>query len=340
MEQKQTNWPDVGIVRQTARARWESSQRARISKVEQVFTYAQPIGWLVIAIVFFILSAQHTQEIFDLIAPGRGGVAPIGIELGLVYTAFMLAEAAVDGKPQTNQIIPALRRLLLVITVVVNGAGSILSVVKGAGIEQLSFQAVVSSFGSLPLPSQVGLIVALLSAIAIPAVAIVSGEAFFQHVTTLRKSRQSFDGEWIAVRVQIEYEALRDAAIAEGWTPGKAAKWAADVARTGLLSASSADTTDRPVFRPQTSPVALPSGERPALLPSSAPVSADADTSADGVEYLEVADPVGFVVDHLRANPDDSTLSVRELMGKIRIRRASVHKGMQRFKTEQVASSV
>ncbi len=228
----ESQWPNVIEVRSRARREWEVRQQKRRTVFEMLVHWSIPLGLFIIATVFYLLSAQHTSEIFNLLSPGMGNYAPIGIELGIVYTAFMAAEATTDLTLLTSAI-KLLRRLLLVIVVIVNGAGSFITVVSNAGLSKLSTSDLLSQFSSLPAISQVALVLSALASLAIPTAAVVSGEGFFLFLSQNRKRQTTIDGKWEQHRAQIEYEALRDAAINQGITPGKAARWAGEIAQTG-----------------------------------------------------------------------------------------------------------
>jgi hypothetical protein len=60
--------------------------------------------WIIlVALVLFGLSAPHTAGVFDKLTPGWGWKAPIGVEFGLLYTAFRrrMAKAAKQALPWT-----------------------------------------------------------------------------------------------------------------------------------------------------------------------------------------------------------------------------------------------
>lgn len=224
-------WPNVEEVRAQARERWEIQQRKKSGFYERLIKIVIPVGLFTIATVFFLLSAQHTVEVFGILSPGMGWSAPIGIELGIVYSAFMLSEAAFQGSTVSGAI-TTLRRLLLTIIVIANGAGSLIVVVQSAGLANLSTANIIASFGTLSATNQVALVLAVLAAFAIPTAAIVSGEGFFHYLTESRRERRTLDELWSQARGGVEFEALRDAAINGGATPGKAARWAAEIARS------------------------------------------------------------------------------------------------------------
>ena len=70
------------------------------------------------------------------LTPGWGWLAPIGVEFGLLYSAFRrrLAKAAREALPWT---LWALELLLFITAMLVNGAGAFSSVVAATQIDTL-----------------------------------------------------------------------------------------------------------------------------------------------------------------------------------------------------------
>lgn len=250
------NLPDVAEVRLQARKQWEDSQH-HATKYELVISIAIPVGLLVISAVFFALSAQHTVDVFKLLVTSENvaGATPIGVELGLMYTAFVLAEAGTQ-KQMVSKAIKSLRWLLFAIMIIANGTGALFTVVKAEDISKLSIGQIVNQFGGLPATSQVALLLALLAALAIPIVAVASGEGFFNHLADIRKNRKSIEQRWIEVKAGVEYEALRDAAVNSGLTPKAAARWASDIAHArqsaNLIPTATGQTSSDTLGQPQT----------------------------------------------------------------------------------------
>jgi hypothetical protein len=55
-----------------------------------------PYWIILVAPVLYGLSAPHTAGVFEKLTPGWGWITPLGVELGLLYSAFRrrLAKAA------------------------------------------------------------------------------------------------------------------------------------------------------------------------------------------------------------------------------------------------------
>src|SRR5258708_29440241 len=106
-----------------------------------------PYWIILVALVLYGLSAPHTASIFDKLTPGWGWIAPIGVEFGLLYTAFRrrVARFASENVTWTLWL---LEILLFLTAMLVNGAGAFTSVVSAVNLQQLSFAALIEQFCS------------------------------------------------------------------------------------------------------------------------------------------------------------------------------------------------
>lgn len=223
-------WPNPQQVRQQARIEWERREGRRLGVQERI---GQSVPWWLVAIAgaFFALSAPHTSHIFDRLTPGWGWVAPIAVELSLLYAAFRRRQIA-----QSEEAMPSGLRWLeifaFIVSILVNGAGSFTAVVAGsADTSTLSIAQLAARFGALPAQSQIALMLAPLSAFIIPVGTWVAGEGVAALILERRQTGNVIDQMWTRVRVEIEFAALRDAAVNSGISPGQASKWAAQLVR-------------------------------------------------------------------------------------------------------------
>ncbi len=69
------------------RLRWLREEAPRRS-LRGVIAESVPYWIILVALVLYGLSAPHTASVFDKLTPGWGWIAPIGVEFGLLYTAF------------------------------------------------------------------------------------------------------------------------------------------------------------------------------------------------------------------------------------------------------------
>jgi hypothetical protein len=218
-------WPDVAKTRQKARADWEHEQQRRIPFQERI-GLTVPWWLIIVAAVFFTLSIPHTAKTFAIITPTFGYVAPLGVEFGLLYTSFR--------RRQLNKItfsIAALEVLLFVVAIIVNGVGTLQAVADNAGLHQQSVSQVLSSFGQMSATRQVALVLVPLAALIIPIGTMVAGEGLASLFLETRERRDTLDDRWQVVAPDVEFYALRDAAINRGIDPQRANTWAAQIAR-------------------------------------------------------------------------------------------------------------
>lgn len=228
---------DVAAVRAKARRDWERSQRQTLSVQERI---GQSVPWWLVAVafVFFVLSAPHTAKVFGMLTPVFGYVAPVGVEFGLLYAAFRRKQSKAAGL-----VVPwtlwALEVLLFVTAMVVNGAGSLQAVVSATeSIQDKSFGALLAEFPGLPATGQVALLLVPLAALIIPIGTSVAGEGLATLFLERRELVNDSDSRWREVSAEVEYYALRDAALARGVSPSRANKWAASITGAGLSAVS------------------------------------------------------------------------------------------------------
>ncbi len=231
-------YPNVAIIRDNARRAWEKQARKQIAIQERI---GESISWwiVVVALVFFALSAPHTATVFAMLTPWFGYVAPIGVELGQLFTAFRRKYAKSQGQrvPKSNW---ALEILLFTTAIIVNGAGSFAAVVDASKQTQnKSMSDLMSQYGSLPATSQVALLLVPIAALIIPIGAAVAGESLAS-LFLERKARGGglLDERWRDVSAEIEFLALRDAAIGRGIAPKDATRWAYQITGYGRPSVS------------------------------------------------------------------------------------------------------
>src|SRR5258706_6595826 len=72
------------------RQRWLREEAPRKSLRDRI-SDSVPYSIIVVALVLYGLSAPHTASVFDKLTSGWAWIAPIGVEFGLLYTAFRRA---------------------------------------------------------------------------------------------------------------------------------------------------------------------------------------------------------------------------------------------------------
>ena len=197
---------DMETIYREERKRWFREEAPRYS-FRDLVAASVPYWIVIVALVLFGLSAPHTAEIFDMLTPGWGFIAPVGVEFGLLYAAFRrrLARSQQHILPWTLR---AMESLLFVTAILVNGAGSFVSVVAANDLESLSFSAIIDNFGGLPATSQAALIMAGLSAFIIPIGTLVAGDGLAD-LTLEQQQRTDFrERQWQEVEFTVVYRAL------------------------------------------------------------------------------------------------------------------------------------
>lgn len=226
---------DLDTIYRQEKSRWMKTEAPRKGFREYV-AESVPYWIAIVAVVLFGLSAPHTAEVFNKLTPGLGWIAPIGVEFGLLYSAFRrrLAVSANERIPRTLWMLEV---LLFVTAMLVNGAGAFTSVVKSSGIEALSFAAILERFGSLPATTQAALIMAVLSAFIIPIGTLVAGEGLAALVLEHRSANDFREVRWAEVEFTVIYRAVYVRYMQQG-LPDKEAKQRAMSEVKGYLTST------------------------------------------------------------------------------------------------------
>src|SRR5258708_32024649 len=122
---------DVETIYRQERQRWLREEAPRKS-FRDVIAQSVPYWIVLVALVLYGLSAPHTAGVFDKLTPGWGWIAPIGVEFGLLYSAFRrrLGKALHEALSWT---LWTLDTLLFLTAMLVNGTGACSSV--GAALQ-------------------------------------------------------------------------------------------------------------------------------------------------------------------------------------------------------------
>lgn len=197
---------DMEKIYRQERQRWLREEAPRRS-FRDYLAGSVPYWIILVALVLYGLSAPHTAGVFDKLTPGWGWIAPVGVEFGLLYSAFQrrLAKAEKQAFPLT---LWALELLLFVTAMLVNGAGSFSSVIEVVQLNELSFSAIAEQFGHLPATSQAALIMAVLSAFIIPIGALVAGEGLAALALERRERTDRRDELWQETEFTVVYRAV------------------------------------------------------------------------------------------------------------------------------------
>lgn len=223
-----TKFPNVTEVRRGAREDWEKQFRRQLT-IQELIQESVPWWLVIVAAVFFGLSVPHTIAIFDKITPDVGKIAPLGLEFGLLYAAFQYRRG------ERSAFLLILEVLLFATSIIVNGAGSLKAVVESTeDIQGLSTAELIRQIGDLPATSQVALVLVPIAAIIIPIGTVVAGSGLAALALEFRAHGNLMAAQWEQEQQDVEFMALRDAAINMGHTPYRANKWAAQVVQLDM----------------------------------------------------------------------------------------------------------
>jgi hypothetical protein len=197
---------DIQTIYRQERQRWLREEAPRKS-IREGIAESVPYWIILVALVLFGLSAPHTAGVFDKLTPGWGWLAPIGVEFGLLYTAFRrrLINTMKQALPWT---LWALEILLFLTAMLVNGAGSFTSVVAATRLDNLSFTAIIEGFGQLPATSQAALIMAVLSAFIIPIGTLVAGDGLAALALEKQTGTNYREQRWQEAEFTVIYRAM------------------------------------------------------------------------------------------------------------------------------------
>lgn len=215
---------DIADVRRKAKQQWVSERRRALT-IQELAELLLPWLLVCVAVTFFALSAPHTIAVFSLLTPGFGALAPLGVEAGILYVSFRRHQLLHADKK-----VPAMINVLLVfsavISVIVNGAGSLDAVVSALGLSAESFDKLMADYVTLPVVSQAALILVAIAALIIPLGTFVAGDGLAGLLLDRREHGDTLENEWTLVRADVEYAALLDAAVGAGMKPIEARRFA------------------------------------------------------------------------------------------------------------------
>ena len=297
-------YPDVATVRRKARADWERQFKRSLS-IEERIGRSTPWWIVIVALVFFALSVPHTMVVFDKITPDVGKVAPFGIEFGLLFASFRRRV----GKMTIQLWI--LEVLLFVTAIIVNGAGSLEAVVKATeNVQGQSIAMLVQQLPNLPATSQVALILVPVAALIIPIGTVAAGEGLAALVLERQDGIDLITVRWVEVASEVEFEALRDAAISMGNTPARSIKWAGDIVQMSVATSRTVTDSITDEKRPE---IGQRSGHQA------------------GRGHTRTMDARDRVRAHLQENPEAVKLSVRDLGKRAGVSKTIAHEELSAF---------
>lgn len=216
---------DIDAVVEESRREWDKRQRGRL-RFEQWIVRLMPVGMVIMAVVFYALSAPHTSYLLNMITPGSGQFAPIGWEFGILVVAAFIAAG------WHNLLTATILWTLLGLSVVINIAGGFIAVINAAEVNLANetVGGLLSRVGELPATYQIVLVLTIPIGFIIPIIAKFAGEAIVKMTLGLvRFETQNAEERWIQERPVVAHSALFQAAIKEGAGAKTAGNWAASV---------------------------------------------------------------------------------------------------------------
>lgn len=219
---------NIDAVVEEARQAWGKRENKRRS-LEKWLVRLIPIGLIIMAIVFYLLSAPHTAGIVNIITPGYGKLAPVAWELGILIIS------AVREAGWRNPLSKWLLWTLVAMSVVINIAGAFIAVVEsGSGIATMNDDTLLEllgRYGGLPATYQVVLFLVIPIGAVIPLMAKAVGEILIKlAMGRIKLETESDEMKWLKERTRVVYGALFQAAIKEGAGAATAGNWAKAVA--------------------------------------------------------------------------------------------------------------
>lgn len=321
-------YPNVSEVRAQARKAWEKEAKKNMSLVDRI---GEKISWaiVIVAVVFFVLSAPHTVQVFSLLTPVVGFIAPVGIECTQLFLSFW-RKLSKSNKRSVPFGFLALELLVFVAAIIVNGAGSFMAVVDSDVLREMSIGQLSAQFGALPAQNQVALLLVPFAALIIPIGASISGESMAVLFMERReKGGGLLDERWEKVSTDIEFLALRDAAINSGVSPKDAIRWASQI--VGLGSSSKHPERKSPSEQPSSTGRPVDKGSEQSIRTASA---------SSG--YTKRMDARSVIREYLSSHPESDAMSLSEIMSAIyqetgvKVGRSSVHNVLQESPVEPV----
>lgn len=196
--------PDIAQVHIKERQRWLKAEAPRRSAADWLGILS-PYFILVVAIVGYAISAPHTSSVLDLLTPGVGWLAPVGIELYLYYAAFKRHELELRGE-KLPPLLKRLRWLMFATAILTNFAGALDTVVSRVGLQNLSGEDIWNKFRSLPVTTQVALIMVVIMAFVVPIAMEVAGKGIADLVYSPRAAGLR-EQRWLEVERRQVYRA-------------------------------------------------------------------------------------------------------------------------------------
>jgi hypothetical protein len=214
---------DLKAEEDSARALFDSQQRRR-RNLNSWLVVALPWFQLVSFIVFYLLSAPHTVYLVERITPNAGKLAPVALELGVVFSAAMRHKGW--RTPLTFGVLWS----LVWVNVIINVGGGFIAVVQSAtldGINDATLMEVIGRFWTLPAEYQVLFPLVVIIGVLVPIMGKFSGEAVIKIATgEIKLETITLDDLWLKDRSAVMKSVLMRAAMKKGAGAKTSGSWA------------------------------------------------------------------------------------------------------------------
>lgn len=214
---------DIKAEEDSARSAFETQQRRR-RNLNSWLVVALPWFQFISFIVFYLLSAPHTVYLVERITPNAGKLAPVALELGVVFVAAM------RHKGWRGSLTFGVLWSLVVVNVIINVGGGFIAVVHGAtldGIDDATLMEVVGQFWTLPAEYQVLFPLVVIIGVLVPIMGKFSGEAVIKIASgEIKLETITLDDLWLKERGGVMKSTLMRAAMKQGAGAKTAGAWA------------------------------------------------------------------------------------------------------------------
>jgi hypothetical protein len=311
------NTVDIGRVEHDVREEWESTQH-RKRRLEQRFVAMIPALLAVMFLVFYGLSAPHTASLIEMITPGWGWIAPVGLELGILIVAALMEVG------WRNWLTFGILWMIVGMSIIINIAGGFVSVISLSGndISKATISELTLQFSTLPATFQLVLLLVFPVGIIIPIMTKFTGEGIIKlALNKLELTTTDVEELWRGACSRVLYQGLYAAAVKKGagsvmaskWAEVATAQWYKIIAAPQLPDARSPGTVDTPIV---TSPARAEMGFV-SMVESTGKSDGKLETRlpAERPSSIPVATPskLELAKSWLTDNPSDKSLSGREL---------------------------
>lgn len=229
-----SKWVDLQDIQDTARNTFEAQQRRR-RNLNAWLVMLLPWFQLVSFIVFYALSAPHTVYLMERITPVWGKLAPVGLELGVVFVAAM------RHKNWRGALTFSILWSLVLVSVIINIGGGFIAVVHSSTDNTMltaTLVEIIARFATLPAEYQVLFPLVVIVGTLIPIMGKFSGEAVIKLTSgEIKLEVITLEDLWEKEQFAYIKSALMRFALSKGAGAKTSGSWAQRIAEEMLNDA-------------------------------------------------------------------------------------------------------